>query len=209
MKTSYKTKNHSAINLFLFAFVASVLFACDPDDPEKEDAPELITRVTLIFTPTDGNAAIEVSASDPDGEGVADILADNDIVLSGNKTYDLTVSLFNDLAGVNSPDYNIGNEVEEEGDEHLLLFGWMEGLFSTPSGNGNVDNRTDPVSYTDTDSKNLPLGLTTRWTTTAAGLPAAGTFRVILKHQPGQKTAISGNSVGETDLDVTFTITVQ
>ena len=209
MKSSIHTQTHFTLSISLLALATSVLFSCEPKDPEKEDTPELITRVTLTFTPTDGSAVIEVNASDPDGEGVADIAADDDIVLNGSKTYDLSVSLFNDLAEVGSPDYNLSNEVKEEGDEHLLLFGWTEGLFSTPSGNGNIDNRTDPVIYTDNDMKNLPLGLTTRWTTASTGLPASGTFRLILKHQPGQKTAASGNSIGETDLDVTFTVIVQ
>lgn len=209
MKKFNKSHNSYTTRTSIFCLLIIILVSCDPKDPEKEDTPELITRATLTFTPTDGSAVIEVTASDPDGEGVADIAADDDIILSGNKTYDLSVSLFNDLADPGSPDFNIGEEVEEEGDEHLFLFGWTGNIFSSPSGNGNTDNRTDPVTYTDSDSKNLPLGLNTRWTATAASLPASGTLRIILKHQPGQKTATSGNSVGETDLDVTFNVTVQ
>ncbi|MFM9076155.1 MAG: hypothetical protein ACKORJ_11410 [Bacteroidota bacterium] len=200
------------IRLFIsFLFLSAIgLWSCDPKDPEKEDTPELITKITLTFTPTDGSATIVMNASDPDGEGVLDITQENaDAVLNSSKTYDLAVSLFNELAEPGSPDYNIGNEVEEEGNEHLLLFGWTGNLFTNPAGNGNIDNRTDPVNYTDTDSENLPIGLTTRWETTGSGLPASGTLRIVLKHQPGQKTATSGNSTGETDLDVTFNIVVQ
>jgi hypothetical protein len=43
--------------------------------------------------------------------------------------------------------------------------------------------------------------LETSWTTGAA---SSGTFRVVLKHQPGLKSATSGSSTGETDLDITF-----
>jgi len=38
---------------------------------------------------------------------------------------------------------------------------------------------------------------------------ASGTFHAVLKHQPGTNTNLSGVTVGETDLDITFTINVQ
>jgi hypothetical protein len=62
------------------------------------------------------------------------------------------------------------------------------------------------VNYEDTDANGLPLGLETFWTT--AGV-SSGTFRVMLKHQPGSKNASSASSVGETDLDILFVIQVQ
>lgn len=203
-----KTKSYSLKFNFLYFFVSLiVLFACSPEDPVREDVPELITRITLRFTPTDGGNVIEASASDPDGEGVADIEADGPAVLLAGKTYDLEILLLNELVNSGQSGYDISAEVEEEGDEHMLFFAWDDALFAEPIGNGNADNRNDPVLYQDSDQNNLPLGLTTRWTT--ASTASSGKLRIVLKHQPDTKTANSGLSTGETDLDVTFDVTIQ
>jgi hypothetical protein len=93
----------------------------------------------------------------------------------------------------------------------MFFFGWTANLFADPTGDGNIDNRTDAVNYSGAsnalDENNLPLGLTTTWTTT--GSSGGGTFRVLLKHQPELKSANSTSTVGETDLDLTFNIGVQ
>ena len=204
-------KHLSTTRYSILSFIAiSVLFsACDPEDPEKENAPELITKVTLTFKPVGGGPDLVFTATDPDGEGVQDLATDGPILLSGGKTYQLAISLINELAEAQSPEYDISKEVEEEGDEHILLFGWSNEIFQNPDGGGNISNFLNPVNYLDTDSKGLPIGLSTEWTTIGSGLPKSATFRIILKHQPGTKSATSGAQVGETDLDVTFNCTVQ
>lgn len=185
--------------------MALTLSACI-EEPMKEDVPELITKATLTFTPVGGGSAVVVSAIDPDGEGAQDIVADAAIVLEQNKTYVLTLSLFNELADPTSPEYNITNEVQEEGDEHLFFFAWTNNLFSMPSGDGNIDDRSHEIDYQDNDGKN-PIGLTTRWKTISA--MGSGTFRMVLKHQPGLKSTTSTSHDGETDLDLTFDIQIQ
>lgn len=192
---------------FLFIGLGGLVFllGCG-DDPKKENVPELITKVTLTFTPVGGGTPVVVSATDPDGEGVQDIEADDAIVLQLNKTYNLSLSLINELADPTSPEYDITNEVEEEGDEHQFFFAWTNNLFAAPSGNGNIDNRYDQLDYQDTDGAN-PIGITTQWATTANG--AMGTFRILLKHQPGVKSTTSISTDGETDLDITFDLQVQ
>ena len=40
--------------LFVISCSLVILIACDDDDPEREDTPELITNVSLIFTPSAG-----------------------------------------------------------------------------------------------------------------------------------------------------------
>lgn len=200
MNYSLKIFNH----LFLIFFM--VISGCSTDDPKKEDAPELITKATLTFTPTNGGSAVVVSATDPDGEGVKDLAPDSQMVLNSNTTYDLTISLINELAAPDEEGYDISDEVQEEGAEHLFFFGWTNDLFSSPAGNGNIDNRSDNVIYSDNDSKNLPIGLKTRWTTAGSG--RAGSFRIILKHQPDLKNGTSGIDIGETDLDISFTVVI-
>jgi hypothetical protein len=102
---------------------------------------------------------------------------------------------------------DITEEVREEADEHMFFFSWTDGLFSDPTGNGNVDNRADAVNYDDADGDGLPLGLNTTWST---GPASSGSFRVILKHQPdGIKTATSGSSDGDTDIDISWQISIR
>lgn len=205
MKTnSYKKLKSFLSQPLLFVLIMASFTSCDDDDPAKEDVPELITKLTLTFTPIDGGTPIVISASDPDGEGVQDIEADGPINLEGNTNYTLTLTLINELADPSDPAYDVTEEIEEESDEHMFFFGWTNDVFSDPNGDGNIDNRSDVVNYNDEDDNGLPLGLSTNWST-AQG---TGIFRIILKHQPGLKSQTSTVTTGETDLDVSFNISV-
>jgi hypothetical protein len=201
-------------NMIFKQFMAAVLLigglgfqSCDSEDPEKEDVPELITKVTLTFTPVGGGSAVVVTATDPDGVGIQPLEVDGTIELAKNTSYSLGISLINALADPSAPEYNITEEVSEEGDEHMFFFSWTGNVFSNPAGNGNIDNRNDVVNYDDEDANGLPLGLETSWMST--DVAASGTFRIILKHQPDLKTSTSDSSVGETDLDIPFDISVE
>ena len=195
----------NSLVMALMTLCVLTMASCDDNDPVKEDVPVLITKATLTFTPSGGGTAVVATATDPDGEGVQDIVVDGAINLTSGTTYTLTISLINELADPSDEEYNIDEEVEEEGDEHMFFFGWTDGLFSDPTGNGNIDSRADAVNYQDQDENGLPLGLETTWT---AGAASAGTFRVVLKHQPELKTAVSDANTGESDLDVTFDLNV-
>lgn len=202
-KTSRLIKTTRILTLLLFPIL---LMNCQNDDPMKEDTPELITKATLTFTPTDGGTPVTATASDPDGEGVQDIVIDGPINLGTNKTYLLSVQLVNQLVDPSDPAYDITKEVEKEGSEHLFFYAWTNDTFSDPTGNGNVDNRSDKVNYNDQDEMGLPIGISTTWTT--SGSPASGTFRIVLKHQHHQKSATSDVTMGESDLDLTFALHV-
>jgi len=204
---SFSISKSAQLAFMLMTIATLSLFTgCNNDDPEPENIPELITKATLTFTPVGGGTTVTVSATDPDGEGVKDIVVDGPINLVTSKSYTLTVELINELAKPSDPEYNITDEVEEEGDEHMFFYSWINNVFSDPAGNGNIDNRADDVNYNDEDDNGLPLGLNTTWIT--LGSAASGTFRIILKHQPGLKSASSTATDGETDLDLTFTINV-
>ncbi len=171
----------------------------DADAPECENEEEVIDRVTLTFTPMGGGGdPIVTVATDPDGPGPQDIEVEN-INLIENTTYDLAITVENTIEGE-----DITEEIREEDDEHQFFFGWTGDIFSDPTGNGNIDNSTDPVNYNDQDDNGLPLGLSTTWTTSAA--MGSGTFRIALKHQPGIKSATSTFSDGGTDIDITWSI---
>jgi len=213
MKTNQfiNTKSIRIISTALGIVLAAFISGCSDDDPKKEDTPELITKATLTFTPAGGGSPVVVTATDPDGEGVQNIAEDGPINLSKDKTYVLTIGLINGLAQPTDAEYNVTSEVEEEGIEHQFFFAWTNNVFGDPAGNGNVDNRTDPLNYTggsnSKDANNRPLGLTTTWTSATSA--ASGTFHVLLKHQPDLKSDTSDSNIGETDLDISFTINIQ
>ena len=180
--------------------------ACTEDDdiPEAENSEETITNITLTFTPEGGGTPVTATWVDADGEGSgAPVLTD--IILAANTTYTMDIDLINAIDPDNPE--SITEEVEEESDEHMFFFNWTDGIFSDPTGNGNVDNRADQVNYEDPmDDNGYPVGLETSWTT---GDAMTGAFQVILKHQPDIKSATSGVADGESDVDVTWGITIQ
>jgi len=202
---------HTRANLSMALAVMLLLAGCRQEDPQREDTPELITKVTLTFVPTGGGATVTGTATDPDGEGVQNIEVDGPIDLAANTTYVMTIQMINGLVPIGQPGYDITDEVGVEGQEHQFFFAWTNDVFADPTGNGNLDAAADPLNYTggpySKDIGGLNLGITTTWTT--ATNAASGTFRVVLKHQPGTKTPVSDATIGETDLDITFPMNVQ
>ncbi|MAK06520.1 MAG: GTP cyclohydrolase [Marinoscillum sp.] len=199
-------KNIFKLNYLLFAVLTLFVFtACEEDEavPEEEDEMEVITDVTLIFTPDAGDV-VTATAQDPDGEGVLDLVVQDEIKLQSGTSYTLTFDIMNNLE---SPGEDIGDEIAEEDDEHQVFFAWTEGAFSNPSGNGNIDNASDPVNYNDSDGNGNPLGLNTSWT--ASNPTTAASFTVRLQHQPDVKTATSGANDGDTDFELQFRLTIE
>jgi len=199
-------KNIFKLNILLYSLLSLVIFtACEDDDvvPEEEEEMEVITDVTLVFT-SDAGAVVTASAQDPDGEGVQELVVLDEIQLQAGTNYTLTFDIMNNLE---TPGESIGEEIAEEDDEHQIFFAWTEGAFSNPTGNGNIDNASDPVNYNDADGNGNPLGLNTTWT---AGDPTtAGSFTVRLQHQPDVKTSTSGANDGDTDFELQFRLTIQ
>lgn len=181
-----------------------ITFSLSIEEGDEEEE-EVINEVILTFTPTDGEGdAITATFFDADGEGVGSPTID-DIELVEGVNYDMTITLTNTL-GDEAED--VTAEIQEEDDEHMFFFAFTDGIFSDPTGDGNVDSRNDPLNYNDQDENGLPIGLSTNWT--AGGhTDAPGEFNVVLKHQPGQKTASSDASVGGTDVDITFPLIIE
>ncbi len=196
-----KNSNYFRILSGLIVLSLAIAGCSDDDDPPVENPEEVITDVTLTFTPSGGGTAITASASDPDGEGPDDLKVDGDITLNANTTYTMTIELTNDIENE-----DVTEEIEREDHEHMFFFAFTNDLFDSPAGNGNVDNRDDALNYNDQDENQLPVGLSTSWTT---GDAASGTFQVILKHQPNLKTATSDIDDGESEVDVTWDLSIQ
>ena len=203
-------KNILKLKYLLFAVLTLFIFtACEEDEaaPEEEEEMEVITDVKLIFTPTNtlsGLATVEATAQDPDGEGVQELEVKDAINLAANATYTLTFDIKNNLE---TPGEDIGEEIKEEDDEHQIFFSFTNGAFTNPTGNGNIDNASDPVNYNDQDANGNPVGLNTTWTT--GGAQNDGSFTVRLQHQPGVKTSSSSATTGDTDFELTFVLNIQ
>lgn len=198
--------NFTKYTLWSLLIVGLFFTGCDNEDPPMEDDLEVITDVKLVFTNVDdASDVVEATAQDPDGEGVQELVIQNEINLGLGKTYTLTYEIFNNLE---TPGEDIGQEIAEEDDEHQIFFSFSDGAFSDPAGDGNIDNASDAINYNDFDGDNNPVGLNTTWTTSNTAL-SSGNFTVRLQHQPDEKTSTSGATDGETDFDLTFVLNIQ
>ncbi|MEO0733538.1 MAG: hypothetical protein AAFZ52_11930, partial [Bacteroidota bacterium] len=188
----------------LFDLTFNVSITDDPAAPPCENEEEVITDVILTWSPINGGDTIRARAQDPDGPGVRDLEVLDDIELLESTEYTLTVELLNTI-----DDEDITEEIEDEDDEHQFFFAFTDQAFTSPAGDGNVDNRDDPIDYDDMDENGLPVGLKTLWETECAEIAGMmDTFRIVLKHQPDIKDDMSTAQDGETDIDLTFNVNI-
>ena len=192
-------KTHNYTHLFSM-FIAvllcfTLLTSCDKDDEDNGDDPkvseeheeELITTVRLSLT-KEGESAATTFSWKSDGQATGEAQSRDSIKLEANATYALSAQFLNESE---TPAEDITEEIEEEKDEHLLIF--------LPSSTLKLS-----YSYSDTDD---PLGLSGTVTTSEA---STGDLRVVLRHEPKSKdtptdlTAVGGS----TDVDVTFGVKI-
>jgi hypothetical protein len=190
------------------------LAACGGDDDATTDGGnenEVITTVTLTFTPEAGGAPVTASFNDPDGDGGGAPTVDP-VVLADGTTYTLAVVFENRLE---EPPEDITEEVSDESDEHQIFF-----TGSAVDGPAS-DQPGAPLThaYADEDANGLPIGLESS-VVAAAG---AGELTVTLRHLPpvndtAVKTAELAGAVreggfgslgGTTDAQVDFMVTVE
>ena len=198
-------KNIFKLNYLLYAVLTLFIFtACEEDEaaPEEENEVEVFTDVKLVFTPTGGGTAVEAAAQDPDGAGVQELQVLGAINLAANTEYLLSMMIENCLE---DPCEDMNEEIAEEAEEHQFFFAFTNDAFTSPVGNGNMDNASDPINYIGFDGNGNPVGLNTNWTT---GSASTGTFTVQLQHQPDVKTATSGSTDGDTDFALTFNLNI-
>jgi hypothetical protein len=182
--------------LLALPLVASVtLTSCDKDDPEIPNEEELITTVIYTLTPEGGGNAVEFRFTDLDGDGGDAPIISNG-TLAANTTYSSVITLLNETE---TPAKDITEEVEEEAEEHQLFY-----EFSNMSFSGGFD-------YADADGNGNPIGILT---TFATGTPLTSDLTITLRHEPdkGAVGVAAGditNAGGETDIEVTFEVTVQ
>jgi hypothetical protein len=174
--------------------MAILMFSsCKKEDPIVPNEEEIITTLVYTLTPQDGGSAVEFRFTDLDGDGGNFPVITNG-TLAANTLYDGDLTLLNESE---TPVEDITEEIEEEDEDHQLFF--------------TISNAEAAISYADTDADGNPIGLSTTISTVAA---STGTLVVTLRHEPDKgATGVSGgditNAGGETDIEVTFDITIQ
>jgi hypothetical protein len=171
-----------------FLIATMLLMSGCKDDPKPVNEEEVITTLNLTLTPAGGGSTVTLRFYDEDGDGSIQPQKTVSGPLAPNKTYTGAITLLNETE---TPAGDITAEIREEANDHLFCF--------------TITNTNLTISATDHDSNNLPVGLETSWVTGAAG---TGVVKVVLRHQPGQKT---GNcpGAGDTDIEVDFDVTIQ
>jgi hypothetical protein len=180
---------------FAAFMVSGLLTACSKDDDvPEENEEEVITTMKVTFAPVGGGSAVTYQFKDPDGPGGTAPTRD-EIVLAPLKSYNVSIQLLNETA---APAEDITEEVEEESAAHRFYY--------LPSVASNIT-----ISDLDNDDADVPLGITSTWTTGAA---ATGNIKITLRHYPGNPP---GKATGDlvdspksgTDIEVTFNTKIQ
>ena len=140
-------------------------------------AQNLTTNVTDTFTYVNYN---QTKSSPP---SLVDTLR-----LQANSSYAIQVVVLNETL---SPAQNMTDTIEARGDNHLMIY--------------NIDpTALFSLRIQDKDSKGLPIGLMSTWTTTNA---TNGWLRMILLQQPGNKNGTQ--TPGITDFEADFPVVVK
>ena len=175
------------ILLLLLVTVAS----CSKDDdplPEAVNEEEVIT--TMEVTLTSGASVITLKTQDLDGDGPNAPVVTVSGNLAAGTTYDGVMKFLNELE---SPAENITEEVEEEDLDHQVFFTVGSGLDVT-------------TEYSNNDSAGNPLGTQFKL---IAGSASSGNLTFTLVHEPTKPNTGLASAGGETDIDATFSITIE
>jgi hypothetical protein len=192
-------------SLFSAFLLATLLLVGCGDDPEPPNEEELITTLIVTLTPDGGGSTVTMTFKDLDGDGANPPAftynpstggGNPAAILTANTTYDGSIQVLNEAE---TPTETITDEIEEEADEHLFCF--------TKTGLDGL-----AIAYADTEADYLAggsskvVGLATTWT--VGDSAGTGTVTITLRHQPGVKTGACPGG-GETDIEVTFNVSIQ
>lgn len=182
-------KRIDTLKFILPLLFITLIAGCDATDPDPEGVgeEELITR--LAITLTANGQSVTYEANDPDGDGTG--LQIDPMTLQSGTVYTGNIAVFDDVN-----DEDVGAEIAEEDDEHQFFF--------VPGGSAAA--RLTVVA-TDQDENGLPVGLSFQ-VAVADGGSGSATIQVILSHfDDAPKDGV--NRSDETDIDVTFPVTIQ
>ena len=144
----------------------------------------------MEVTLTSGASVIILKTQDLDGDGPNAPVVTVSGNLAAGTTYDGVMRFLNELE---SPAENITEEVEEEDLEHQVFFTVGSGLDVT-------------TEYSNFDSAGNNLGTQFKLT---AGSASSGNLTFSLVHEPTKPNTGLASAGGETDIDATFSITIE
>ncbi|MHA7056824.1 type 1 periplasmic binding fold superfamily protein [Aquimarina sp. M1] len=170
--------------LFLFAIGLSAC-SSDDDNPTVINEEETITTVRLTVLESGATTPEVYTWTESDQEA---------IMLSANTSYNFKIQ-FLDESDPNDIE-DITAEVIAERDEHFVFYE------TTVSGLTFTNASDDTI-----DSDNIGINISTDWSSSGT---TAGILTAFLIHEPTSKTGDSRDDFGgETDIEVTFSVTVQ
>lgn len=180
-------------NIKHFAIISTIivlLASCKdssiaPDNPPSNES-ELITTMKLLMKDSADGTERTFVFRDTDGEGGAGPTQFDTIKLQSGRTYQCQMLLLDESKALTD---TISNEVMEEADDHLVFY--------------EVTAASLSIKIEDKDSKQLPLGLISKW---ICNQKSSGTINIQLKHQPGVKDG--SKAPGETDAMVEFPLII-
>ena len=186
------------INFLIPLLILAIVFTgcSDSDDPPAPvNEEEVITTMTIRLTPSGGGTEITLKTQDLDGEGGNEPIVTVSGNLTAGTTYDGIIELLNETE---TPAENITEEVQEEADEHQFFYTIGTGLDVT-------------TTYEDEDGDGNPIGVEF---TLTANTASSGDLTFTLRHEPNKSASgVAGgdmtNAGGETDIEETFSITVE
>jgi len=183
-------KNIYLLPALLFTLLLLGSCSSDDDTPELVNEEELITTLTVTLVPEGGGTSINLTTQDLDGDGPNEPIISVSSNLSAGVTYNGSISLLNETE---SPAENITEEVEEEEDEHQIFYTIGSGLAIT-------------ATATNFDSDGNALG--TEFSLDAVDT-STGLLTFTLRHEPNKPADNLATAGGETDIEATFTVTVE
>ena len=180
------------MKFFKYALLASTLIfaSCSDDDdaPEPVNEEEVITTLTVTLDSGSDTVVMQYQDLDGDGPDAATVTVSGS--LSANTTYDGSIILLNETE---SPAENVTEEIEEDDLDHQFFYTVGSGLDVA-------------AEYGDADSQGNPLGLSFILNT---GVASSGELTFTLRHEPNKPNTGLENAGGETDIEVTFDVTVE
>ena len=180
------------MKFFKYALLASTLIfaSCSDDDdaPEPVNEEEVITTLTVTLDSGSDTVVMQYQDLDGDGPDAATVTVSGS--LSANTTYDGSIILLNETE---SPAENVTEEIEEDDLVHQFFYTVGSGLDVA-------------AEYGDADSRGNPLGLSFILNT---GVASSGGLTFTLRHEPNKPNTGLENAGGETDIEVTFDVTVE
>jgi hypothetical protein len=184
-------KNMRNLKFLTAALIVSSLFiGCSKDDdPQPVNEEEVITTMTVTLQPEGGGTDVILEFRDLDGDGSNEPEITNGNLTAG-VTYSGSIVLLNEAE---EPAENITEEVEEENLEHQFFFTIGGGLDVT-------------ISDENLDDENNIFGTTFKLT---AGTVSSGELTFTLVHEPTKPNNGLESAGGETDISVTFDVSVE